>query len=409
MPLWSRSSPQAPPDPTRSPSSSHTDPASSSPPPPGFLANHHRRSSSNLDTARTRSVSGHASSATSAPPSSSSSKPPTKVKAGKRTLVAAQADELGADDEPWDTNSDDEPESTLVARISGVSLHIPSSSSSSSGAPHPSTSAAAAPSPTSPTSASTPTSSSWSFNPFAAARAPPAPVRTASGSSSLSAAEAVAAALSGRSRPGPGPLPQPQRAASYLAGASRVQEEADKVVRAEEKRRSLERAGSSELGAGEVVDEPEEMAPVGEAAVAQEKERTKEADRAREERGEGWAKEQCRRAIRRDVDDLVKGACDTSSRPFSVCMSGETDLSNPRARRSGTCPRAPQDRLVRSSTTSSRLFLDRRPPRLDLVRRRRLAQPERRRLGRRRRRPDPGLCPARRARPLVGRPVDRRV
>ncbi|GAA5889357.1 hypothetical protein JCM8208_007853 [Rhodotorula glutinis] len=300
MPLWSRSTPQAPPDPARSPSSSHTIPVSSSPPPPAFLANHHRRSSSNLDKARTRTASGSGSPTTS---TASSSKPPTKVKTtsrNQRALVAAQADELGADDEPWDTNSDDEPDSTLVARISGVSLHIPSSSSSSAPSP-----AAAAPSPTSPTSATTPSSSSWSFNPFGGARAPPAPVRTASGSSSLSAAEAVAAALSGRSRPSPGPLPQPQRAASYLAGASRVQEEADKVVRAEEKRRSLERR-SSEVGTGEVVDEPEEMAPVSEAAVAEGKEVTKEAEREREQRGEGWAKEQCRRAIRRDVDDLVK-------------------------------------------------------------------------------------------------------
>ncbi|GAA5838838.1 hypothetical protein JCM9279_003875 [Rhodotorula babjevae] len=305
MPLWSRSSPQAPPDSNRSPSSSHADPVSSPPPPGGFLANHHRRSSSNLDKARTRTASGSGSPTTSA--ASSSKPPPPKVKTAsrnQRTLVAAQADELGADDEPWDTNSDDEPDSTLVARISGVSLHIPSSSS---GAPPTSTSPAAL-SPTSPTSSTTPTSSSWSFNPFGGARAPPAPVRTASNSSSLSAAEAVAAALSGRSRPAPGPLPhpQPQRAASYLAGASRVQEEADKVVRAEEKRRSLERSGGSQLGQGEVVDEPEEMAPAGEAAVAQEKELSQEAEREREERGEGWAKEQCRRAIRRDVDDLVK-------------------------------------------------------------------------------------------------------
>ncbi|KPV72361.1 uncharacterized protein RHOBADRAFT_55838 [Rhodotorula graminis WP1] len=302
MPLWSRSSPQAPPDSARSPSSSstHTDRGEASPPPPGFLANHHRRSSSNLDTARTRSVSGPASPGRTSSSSAASKPQPHKTGRNQRALVAAQADELGADDEPWDTNSDDEPESTLVARISGVSLHIPSSTGAL-----PTSTSAAAPSPTSPTSATTPSSSSWSFNPFGGARVPPAPTRTASSSSSLSAAEAVAAALSGRARPSPGPLPQPQRAASYLAGASRVQEEADKVVRAEEKRRSLERR-SSELGAGEVVDEPEKMAPASEAAVAEDKEASKQAEREREERGEGWAKEQCRRAIRRDVDDLVK-------------------------------------------------------------------------------------------------------
>ncbi|TNY17229.1 rab-GTPase-TBC domain-containing protein [Rhodotorula diobovata] len=346
MPLWSRT-PQPPPpsQAARSPPATQASLSTSPPPPPGFLANHHRRSSSNLDTAHTRAPSGPGSPGRSTAPRLQVH----KAGKGRAQRTVAEADELGADDEPWDTNSDEEHEldpSSLVARIGGVSLSIPASSSS--GAPQPGgaagSAAAAASTPVSPTSASasasattTPTSSSWSFNPFrgASVPAPAAPVRTASGSSSLAAAEAVAAALSGRggalsARPAP-PM-QPQRGASYLAGASRVQEEADKVVRAEEQRRSLERGETKPA----LVDEPEEMDVPGTdkdgTEEDQEGEARKEEESEREEKGEGWAKEQCRRAIRRDVDELVKDPAHVLER-LKVAWAAPTAPPAPTAHR----------------------------------------------------------------------------
>ncbi|BGP49863.1 GTPase-activating protein [Rhodotorula kratochvilovae] len=249
MPLWSRSAAAPAPDAARPSPSSSSLSLSSSPPPPGFLANHHRRSSSTLSAAHTRT----ASSSAGADPAAA--KRTASAAAGKRPARASpavlEASELGDDDEPWDENSDDERAvEALAGRMGGVSLVIP------------------------PTQ-------------------PRGPSRSASGSSAATA-EAVAAALSGRPAPAPAPS-APQRGASYLAGASRVQEEADKVVRAEERRLSVER--------GETVQEPEELqAEEPPAPTPEEEDETEEE----EKKGEGWAREQCRKAIRRDVDELVK-------------------------------------------------------------------------------------------------------
>ncbi|POY74471.1 hypothetical protein BMF94_2470 [Rhodotorula taiwanensis] len=104
-------------------------------------------------------------------------------------------------------------------------------------------------------------------------------------------AEAVAAALSGR----PGGLHTSlQRGTSYLAGASRVQEEADRVVQEEveeERRRSSIERGQAPRPLREEVETDGE----GHDRPAQET-----------EGGEGHGKEKCKRAVRRDVADLVK-------------------------------------------------------------------------------------------------------
>ncbi|GAA6048328.1 hypothetical protein JCM3770_000951 [Rhodotorula araucariae] len=271
MPLWSRSSPAPPPAAARSPPSSSLA-LSSSPPPPGFLANHHRRSSSNL----------------SSPADPPSRHIPTAVAAAKRPArpspAVVEATTLGDDDEPWDDNSDDDRAvASLAGRLAPISLVIPPTPTPT---PQPRGGAAAAPSP-SPASAGS--AASWTLNPFSSVAT--TPQRSPSGSSPATA-EAVAAALTGRPRPAPAPVPK--RGASYLAGASRVQEEADKAVRAEERRLSVER--------GETVYEPDEIQSGAECAPEQD--RVQEPEK--EERGEGWAQEQCRRAIRSDVDELVK-------------------------------------------------------------------------------------------------------
>ncbi|GAA6002583.1 uncharacterized protein JCM10292_007743 [Rhodotorula paludigena] len=297
MPLWalrtstpsSQSAPSAGPS-SASPASPSS--ASSSNPPPGFLANHHRKSSSTLShpsrapDARSQAARGAASGAAAHRGTASAA-------LGNHAAVGATDD-----DEAWDEGSDDE---AAVAQLAGKlgAATLAGGGGAAAGA------AAGGVAP-SPTSARSPTGGGgWSFNPFASGSAPRSgPSRqhstsSAAGASPSLGAEAVAAALLGKP-------PPPQRGASYLAGASKVQAEADQAIREEEKRLSLER--------GEQVDEPEEMAP-GEAADAQVpaqgrsdgEEQANSVPEAEEPvRGEGWAQEQCRKAIRTDADDLVK-------------------------------------------------------------------------------------------------------
>ncbi|GJN92725.1 hypothetical protein Rhopal_005761-T1 [Rhodotorula paludigena] len=304
MPLWALRTSTSSSQPAASAGPSSASPASppsasSSNPPPGFLANHHRKSSSTLShpsrasDARSQAARGAAGGAA----------------AHRGTASAALGSHAAAgatdDDEAWDEGSDDE---AAVAQLAGKlgSATLAGGGGAAAGA-------AAGGVAQSPTSARSPTGGGgWSFNPFASGSAPrggpsrqhstsSAATATAAGASPSLGAEAVAAALLGKP-------PPPQRGASYLAGASKVQAEADQAIREEEKRLSLER--------GEQVDEPEEMAP-GEAADGEE-----QANAVPEEeepvRGEGWAQEQCRKAIRTDADDLVKGELHASHHPAHV-------------------------------------------------------------------------------------------
>ncbi|GAA6016437.1 hypothetical protein JCM10207_003861 [Rhodosporidiobolus poonsookiae] len=303
MPLWSRAAPASTNSPSSTTSPLPSSSASSPPVPPSFLANHHRRSSSNLSQAN-KSASN-------------------KGKHAQRR----QESVVELDDEPWDEGSDDDEQvARLATNLSSVTLtgtgkpHVPAIStadaSQRAGTPTPSgahlslSPSSAGPAPSSASS------SSW-FNPFASAssRTPGTASRQASasslsvatlttgsstpGASPSLAAEAVAAALAGK------PV-QPQRGASYLAGASKVQEEADRAVRAEERRKSLERG---EEPAPEPTPEAEaEVGEVGEGAgdgAEGEDARGEEAPKM-ERRGSGWQKEQWKKAIRPDLEELVK-------------------------------------------------------------------------------------------------------
>ncbi|GAA6030330.1 hypothetical protein JCM8097_009051 [Rhodosporidiobolus ruineniae] len=290
MPLW-RSTPSTSAHP--SPSSSTSPLPSTSPPPPpappGFLANHHRQCSS------TSSLPSHAR-APSHP----------KARPLKRTEGKREADELGADDEPWDEGSDDEATvARLAGRLGAAGLSVKTSGGPVVQVEGPGSAGVGAGGAASP--------SSW-FNPFGSRGTPSAPSRqisasslTPGGSASPSlAAEAVAAALSGRPSSSASaassalaPPAAPARGASYLAGASRVQEEADEAVRAEERRRSIERGE-------EVALPPASAARASEEGGEGEEEGEEEGRKGRERRGSTWQKEQWRKAIRPDVDELVK-------------------------------------------------------------------------------------------------------
>ncbi|BGP01645.1 GTPase-activating protein GYP1 [Rhodotorula toruloides] len=290
MPLWSRANPPA------STGPSHTS-SSTSPGLDDFVANHHRRSSSNL--------AGSYQSQASTSSTSLGSKRGTLKKERVRSSVR-ELDELGNDDEPWDEGSDDEESvAQLAGRMGSFSLSIPASRGRGPVSPGGATpSSPPAGSAGLPSASSPPRSagSAWSFNPFSMRSPPPLPRQSSTASSLFSApspplgAEAVAAALTGGSRSSPSTLSvppsqpsPPKRGASYLAGASKVQEEADKQVREEERRKSLEE--------GEIVQEPEEMEERGE-------EREKESPEVRE-KGEGFQKERWKQAVRQDVDELV--------------------------------------------------------------------------------------------------------
>ncbi|GAA5878586.1 hypothetical protein JCM8547_005020, partial [Rhodosporidiobolus lusitaniae] len=305
MPLWSSRSSSAH-SPSLStaalPSTSSSSSASSPPAPPGFLANHHRSLSSYSTTTSSTTTKGKQRAHTGSIGRGGGG--------GNAARSALDASSFGADDEPWDEGSDDELQEDLTSQLKATKLSVqtsldgrdPSGASSSSSALSPTTATGG------PASAS---SSSW-FNPFSSSstssRAPPS--RQASTSSTLTlssssataspAAEAVAAALSGRPHSSH-PLPPPllREAASYLAGASKVQEEADKQVRESERRKSLERGDTVEGGkeSPEQGEETREKEGEGDAEEGKEK---------RERRGSGWQKEQWRKAIREDVEELVK-------------------------------------------------------------------------------------------------------
>lgn len=314
MPLWSRTSPPA----STGPSSTSS---STSPGHDDFVANHHRRSSSNL--------AGSYQSQASTSSTSLGSKRGTLKKERVRSNVR-ELDELGNDDEPWDEGSDDEESvAQLAGKMGSISLLIPASRGrgpvSPSGATpaSPPAGSAGLPSASSPPRGA---GSAWSFNPFSMQSPPPLPRQSSTASSLFSApspslgAEAVAAALTGGSRSSPStlsvPPPQPsppKRGASYLAGASKVQEEADKQVREEERRKSLED--------GEIVQEPEEMEERGEER--------KEGGEEMRAKGEGFQKERWKRAVRPDVDELVHGASRSASSPHLTLRSHVLDLADP--------------------------------------------------------------------------------
>ncbi|GAA5822376.1 hypothetical protein JCM11251_006320 [Rhodosporidiobolus azoricus] len=307
MPLWSRSTPTAT---QGSPSSSSTPLPSTSQPSPLFLANHHRSSSSNLASTLS-STSPPANTALARPPRGKGSR-----RGDRSSLSTSEAASLGADDDPWADNSDDEASvADLAGRIHTVGLTVKPPSNAAT--------------PTTEVGGASPASSSSWFNPFSSssssARSPHPPSRQAS-TSSLSAppgaspslgAEAVAAALLGRSAPlssasgsAPSSLastkgkPDLQRnGASYLEGASKVQEEADRAVREEETRLSLERgeAPASPPSPRESV----EKHPAPEVKEG-EKEETGEEKEEREKKEKRLQQERWKKAIREDVDELVK-------------------------------------------------------------------------------------------------------
>ncbi|GAA5977394.1 hypothetical protein JCM10908_004963 [Rhodotorula pacifica] len=217
-------------------------------------------------------------------------------------------------------------------------------------------------------SSSTPSGSTWSFNPFsmrpsarpshastsssslfggpsatsshtygaspvgtpsalyAYSRAAPPPIPPSSSSPSSAAAaapaaspslgaEAVAAALSGSHSSNPNPLTRPgahrstpeRRGTSYLAGASRVQEEADRCVEEKERRRSASLTGGSIEKGGTTVPAAGQGQEQGRKSVESAAGAAAEGEGAGDdENSPGYGKERCRRAVRRDVADLVK-------------------------------------------------------------------------------------------------------
>jgi hypothetical protein len=78
-----------------------------------------------------------------------------------------------------------------------------------------------------------------------------------------------------------------------------VQEEADKQVREEERRKSLERG---EDGGGE------STTPKGSPQPEGDEEKIEGEDGGKQKEKGAWGKEQMRKHIREDVDELVKGA-----------------------------------------------------------------------------------------------------
>ncbi|GAA5864094.1 hypothetical protein JCM3774_006376 [Rhodotorula dairenensis] len=131
-------------------------------------------------------------------------------------------------------------------------------------------------------------------------------------------AEAVAAALAGRpplvshssaTRGGGGGdhLAAPRRGASYLAGASRVQEEADRCVVAAEQQQHAN-AGKGDdppalLGRKEPWAGGAEQG--GRRSSVDDSSKAADAEESGATAG-GYAKEKCRRAVRKDVADLVR-------------------------------------------------------------------------------------------------------
>ncbi|GAA5915112.1 hypothetical protein JCM6882_008483 [Rhodosporidiobolus microsporus] len=314
MPLWSRSTP--------TPSTSTPPPA---PPAPLFLANHHRSSSSNLPAALA---------STSPPANTALARPSKHGRRDRSSLSASEAASLGADDDPWDSISDDEASvADLAGRIHTVGLTVkPPSGAGTPTAEGPGGGAGGG-----GASAPSPSSSSW-FNPFgssSASRTPHPPSRQASTSSSLShantpgaspslGAEAVAAALLGRSAPssavasssslappsgGAGKPGLVRNGASYLAGASKVQEEADRAVREEERRRSVERGEepSEEEAGSPPTSGTRSSAEKGEGEREGEKaEETEEEKEERVRKESRYQEERWKKSIRPDVDELVK-------------------------------------------------------------------------------------------------------
>lgn len=113
-------------------------------------------------------------------------------------------------------------------------------------------------------------------------------------------AEAVAAALSGR----PGMHANPHGGTSYLAGASRVQEAADRVVQQEEEGAKLPAAGAAEGGV-------KSMPMKAEEGPGAEDQKTAEAEGDKVPAGSGDGepdiKVKSKRAVRSDAADIVKG------------------------------------------------------------------------------------------------------
>ncbi|TKA56679.1 hypothetical protein B0A53_01874 [Rhodotorula sp. CCFEE 5036] len=246
-----------------------------------------------------------------------------------------------------------------------------STSSSLFGGPFSSTITAASSTSTSPPSNSIPTpsalyaypraatSTSSSFTTTTMGNTPPtSPSRHTSSTASTApivspslGAEAVAAALSGRlslplhhhhhggvgvalrssSTPAPAasnaaagaatdPPPRPTRGASYLAGASRVQAEADRCVSEQEEQKKRRESSSNSAGAsgGESAAAGREQAQSGQGSSSGSRRRSGSSsttgggdggngsDDKELGKGDGYAKEQYRRAVRQDVADLVR-------------------------------------------------------------------------------------------------------
>lgn len=212
-------------------------------------------------------------------------------------------------DDCWDENSDDEQQLARDLAAVGQQRHklagLSISSDRSGAVPDLGSSRQATTQASSPTTpAAAPSPSSWSsFNPFSIVA--PSPKSTAA-PSPLPGPEAVAAALaSSRSRPQLAPSTSSgaeKRSGSYLASASVVQAEADKQVEEEEK---AKRGDSTEE------QRPEE----GEASAAAPEDED-ENNEVQQQKRASYQLEQCRLAIKPNVEELVKGnTCSFGARP----------------------------------------------------------------------------------------------